>query len=237
MSIKVDKHPQLLIDRSDVIHEEFYSVPISTGNTLTFGHSGSTITMVSGGRSVLGITTTNIVNNFNGVRTANPLFHPENDRPTFFASKISYTNQAGDNGFVAGGLASTLTLPFNTTTAASNVSFSGAMIYKLASDTGKWNLVVSNGSTKSAVQSNVSAGDGSYTLELSFNNFDGQNCEVVPYVNGVQLTDTTGRPIKQKIAYAALLDQYAMVGTGAGSSNSQTINVDYISGGQIRSGL
>ena len=114
-------------------------------------------------------------------------------------------------------------------------SFSGAAIYKVDGGT-VWRCVTSNGSSQSVTISTKTAGGSSYQrLRIELREVDGTNMEVTFFVDDQPLLDSNyRRPIKHNVAIASATEMQVGCGVKNGSTNLETLNVDYIAAYQLR---
>ena len=175
-------------------------------------------------------------NNEAAVRTTNEAFLPAPGKPWELEARLQYSEVNTDASNICFGALDTMGAA-NTLRddgAGPQTSFYGAMIAKLDGET-KWRCYSSAGTLSSAgtnTQSQTTAGGSSYQvltirgLPVGRSNVS----EVTFFVDGVQLTDSNGRPIKHDMTHGAAgtgdLDVGAYAKAGGGSS--QTLSVDYI---------
>lgn len=169
------------------------------------------------------------------LQTTKELFLIAADKPILFEALIKFVEANTDDANVAAGLADA---PIANTLvdngAGLKTSFSGAVIYKVDGGT-VWKFVTSNGATQTISTSTTTAGGSAYQrLRIEINPISSLACEAIPYVDGVQLADSNGKPIKHTILFASATEMAAFVGVKNGDTNLETLLVDYIAAWQLR---
>lgn len=227
-----DLSPQLQVVLTSSLYDDFFNY--QTGGLFTSAPIGAGTVAAddTGGTDQLLLTTAGTGTDGTFVKTTKQNFLFTDGQPMYCQSKITYANQATTNAWVGFGFASTNVLTI-TSGLIPTASYSGALVFKQKGST-VWSVQTSNGSTKQNSDSNVVATDGSYTLSVEVNKYDGTYASVSFLVNGIQLTDVNNVGIKHKVAYASLVKMGIIAGTQEGSANAQTLKVDYIAGGKLR---
>lgn len=226
--------------RTEQLSDDFFNYSSAQAFTTAAASTGTVAAYATGGVSKVLLSSAATDNDGIFVRSTNKNFLPVAGYPLYFAARFDYTNQATTTANVVGGFMSTTVLTM-TDGIAPSASYSGAVIYKVDGGT-TWSCQSSNGATKTTSNSNSVATNGTYTFEIDINDFSdapgATYAEVVFKVNGIVLRDSqTNLPIKHRLAYSSLADMYVAMGAFAGSANVQTLYVDYISAGKLRSGI
>lgn len=158
------------------------------------------------------------------------------NKPLIFEARLQFTEANTDDlnmavGFANAPIADTLV----DNGAGLKTSFSGACIYKVDGGT-VYRFVTSLGSTQTITASTTTAGGASYqTARIEIRPISSTQLEAVPYIDGVQLKDANGYPIKHFITFSGATEMtwFAGMKNGAGT-NVETLNLDYIGGWQLR---
>lgn len=152
------------------------------------------------------------------------------DKPIEFAARIKYAEANTDDANVIVGLMDAVAADsIQDNGAGPDGTFDGAVIYKVDGGT-VWRFMTSNATTQTDSISTTTAGGSSFQeLEIRIRHQDASYCSCVPLVDGVQLQDSNGNLIEHKIAYSGLAEMAAVVGVKNGSTNEETVYVDWIS--------
>jgi len=221
--------------RSDLVFFDHFT-NLVTGDlwTTLVADTTPTVTIpdVRGGVARLFTDTTD--NNEVAIRTTAELFKPAAGKPLWCAGSIQYSENDTNKANVAFGFMSALaanTIADN----GANIRASGSvfMIYKLDGAT-VWRCHSRNGSDSTDTASTVTAGGSTaQILEIFINDFSTTQCSVCFKVDGYYLTDSDGRRIVHRVAYASNTEMnfgiYVKSGGGAGG---ETLDCDWVAAGQ-----
>ena len=115
-------------------------------------------------------------------------------------------------------------------------SFSGAILYKTGGNL-NWSFRVSIGSTNQDIATQHPVGDSAfhkYRIEIREGSQGTALLEAVPFIDGQQMLDANGKPVKLSFAFTSAAQMQAGAYLKAGSGSSEVLNVDYVSFGQLR---
>lgn len=232
----IDYGPFLSHKRSEYFVDDFVSYTSGGAMTTVAATSGTAVADDTAGSSkVLLTTAASAAGDFVIVKSTKAVVLPAAGRPGFFATRFTYTNAATTTGVPLCGVSSTTTLTM-TSGLDPTASYSGFVVYKRAGDT-VFSVQSSNGSTKTTSLTTTPGTDGTYDVEISWNDKDALNAEVVYKIGGRLACDSNNIPIKHTVAYASLVKMLNIVGVQTSSSSAQTAYFDYMMSGQLRSGL
>lgn len=157
------------------------------------------------------------------------------NKPLQFDARIQFSEANTDDANVAAGLSDAVAADTILDDGAGvAASFDGAVIWKGDGDT-VWSFTTSNATTQTTSTSTTTAGGSAYqVLTIICRHQDASNCSLVPLVDGQQLKDSNGNLIEHKIAYSGLAEMETFVGLKNGSTNEESLLVDYISCWQKR---
>lgn len=169
------------------------------------------------------------------LHTTNELFKLASNKPLEFKARIKYSEANTDDANVIVGVMDAVAADsIQDNGAGPDGTFDGAVIYKVDGGT-VWRFMTSNATTQTDSISTTTAGGSSFQeLEIRIRHQDASYCSAVPLVDGVQLKDSNGNLIEHKIAYSGLAEMGAVVGVKNGSTNEETVYVDYICCNQKR---
>lgn len=232
---------EVLLRREHFIFDDFYYYTSATTGwtSLTTGSGATVAAGASGIGGTLVVTTGGTSNNEAAFATTNKPYKFADAAPLVFEALIQYseanTNTAGMLvGFssvmnTTGMLADTTLLPAS--------SFSGAIIYKTTGKT-VWTFRTSVGSTNTEIVSQHTAGGSAYQrLRIECRAIDLTHIECVPFLNGAQMLDANGKPIKITQDGTSAVAMQAGCFAKTGSANSEVMTVDYAFAGQLRTNM
>lgn len=194
--------------------------------------AGSSLSVGDAKGGILSIVTGATDNNEAAIATANEAFLFGADRPMNFEALLQYTEPGTNEGNVAFGVGDAIGADLITDGgAALAIPNTGAMIYKLDGGT-VWRCGCKCNSVSVDSVSVQTAGGSSYQrLRIDVIAVDGTNLEITYFLDGAPLTDSNGKAIKHRLAYASAteMDFGAYAKTGA-TAASMTLKLDYIYG-------
>ncbi len=236
MSKKLDL-PQCVKERRMFVIDDdfFWYISPHLWTSLT-GDTNETVAMGTDAGGIVTIHTGTVDNNEGAVATTNKPFLFADGKPAHFEAYVKYAEAATNAANVCAGFSSVM----NTADmlldngAGPAASFSGAIIFKVDGGT-VWKTCSSNGSTQTITTSTTTAGGSSQQrLEIDVEGINTLTCEVVYKVDGVQLRDSNGNPIKDTILYASLVAMQAGVYGKQGTSTTEDFKIDRIVAAQLR---
>ena len=143
--------------------------------------------------------------------------------------RLQYTEANTDDANIAFGLADTAAANLLADNGGGdNINSSGVLIFKIDGGT-VWRCASEINGTINEEVSVQTAGGASYqVLRIIGHAVDGTNMEFTYFMDGSPLTDSTNRPISHRLAYASATEMRLVACYAkAGSTNSETVNVDY----------
>ena len=156
------------------------------------------------------------------------------EKPLQFDARIQFTEANTDDANVAVGLSDAVAADRIVDGGGMAASFDGAVIHKDDGGT-VWKFTTSNATAQTTSTSTTTAGGSAYqVLTIIVRHQDASNCSLVPLVDGQQLKDSNGNLIEHKLAYSGLAEMEAFIGLKGGSTNEESLLVDYISCWQKR---
>ena len=177
-------------------------------------------------------------NNEVAVATTNKPFKFADDAPLVFEARTQFSEANTDDANVFLGFSSALAadqLVDNGAGPAAN--FSGIGVFKVDSGANgtKWQFVTSIGTTQTITVSQHTAGGAAYqVLRVEARAVGSAYVECVPWLNGQQMLDANGRPIKHTVDSTSAAAMAAGAYLKAGGANSETLLTDYVAAYQLR---
>lgn len=170
------------------------------------------------------------------IATSNELFLFVAGKPAWCYGRIQWSEANTDDANVAFGWADALGANLlSDNGGGDNITNTGALIFKIDGET-TWRCASENNGTITESVSNTTAGGSSYQeLEIEAQEFTTLACVITYKVDGVYLRDsTTNEVIKHTLLYASATQMDFGVYAKAGGGNAETVNIDRLSGGQVR---
>jgi hypothetical protein len=201
-----------------------------------------TVSVATGAGGILAIVTGATLDDEGAFATTNKPFLFAFEKPLLFEARIQLTEASTNNAEPCIGFSSAMNSAdmMQDAKAGPAASFSGAILYKTAGVT-TWNFRVSIGTTNQDIALREVVGDPSYhtyRIEIREGSAGTGLLEAVPYRDGLQMMPLTGSPFgpPAKIAFAPTSAAAMQCGCylKAASANAETLNVDYVSFGQLR---
>lgn len=237
--------PQAYLDRETAGHFDdfFWYISPHHWTSLAADATATVACDADGTGGVLQLFTDTTDNNEAAVRTTNEVILPAAGKPWEVEARLQFAELTNNGANVCFGAMDVMgaanTIADNGTGIVS--SFYGAAIYKLDGGT-VWRCATSAGalsSTGTDTASTTTAGGSAYQV-LTIRGLPVGRAgvsEVTFFVNGVQLCDANGRPIKHDLTHGSAgtadLDVGAYGKTGT-SGEALTVNVDYLYHAQKR---
>lgn len=205
---------------------------ISPHQWTTFNDTNCTATIASSIGGVLALAAASATDNDQvGTSLTTAVYKFAANTNVEFRARVAYSEAANTAANVCVGLASDFTTDVLTDNGGGPASsHSAALIYKVDGGT-NWVVHSSVGTTQNTTTTNAAANTGTTYVELKIvceEQGDG-NMRVTYFLDDQQLKDNTSNlPIAHSVAYsgAAAMKAGAMVKNG--SSNAETLNVDYV---------
>lgn len=175
-------------------------------------------------------------NNEIAVRTTNELFLVAANRPIVAECRLQYAEANVNAANVAFGLADALGADLLVDNGAGpKTSGNYVLIYKVDGET-VWRASARNGTAVTTSQSATTAGGAAYqTLRVEVQDMSSTQVTVCYYVDNVILKDAvTGLPINHQLNIASSTEMRLGAYLKGGSTTSETLNVDYMGGWQVR---
>lgn len=204
--------------------------------TVLHADGGATVTHEGPGRSWINMEIKTTDNDEAAIVTTNELFKFITLVPIHVTARIQYTEVNTDDANVAFGLADAIGANFITDDgAALAIANEGAVIYKLDGDT-TWRFATEMDTVQTTSQSTTTAGGATpQVLEIDIIPTTATTFQARPFVNGVQLLDSTsGDPIMHTITLGTATDMDLGVYGKTGAAQEENIRIDYIIGQQGR---
>lgn len=156
------------------------------------------------------------------------------DKPMFCEACVKFTEANTDDANIAVG--------YKDAVAANSIlddgggpaaSYHGACFFKVDGGT-KWQVETSMGATQTTNTTTITAGAAYQTLRIE-TRIDGSDVVNTFFIDGAQCIDnTTGLPIKHRVAIASATEMEAFTGVKNGGANLETLLVDYYTCLQLR---
>ncbi len=170
--------------------------------------------------------------------TTNKMFKFDSSHPLLFESRVQMSEASTNNIEPAIGFCSAFAADLmQDAKAGPATSFSGALLYKTAGNL-NWSFRTSIGSTNIDTATNQVVADTAYhtlRIECRIGSQGSGYLECVPFFDGQQMLDTNNKPIKQTFVTTSAAAMGAGVYVKAGAAAAETVNVDYVTAGQLRS--
>lgn len=157
------------------------------------------------------------------------LFKFVEDKPIYAEALIQFTEANTDDANVCFGLMDGVAAnAIQDDGAGPKSSYSGAVIYKVDGGT-KWNCETSLAASQTTTASQHTAGGSSYQrLGIECLPVSSTIMEVAFFLDGQQMLDANGKPIKHAFTYTSATDMNLFIGAKNGSANNETVNVKSI---------
>lgn len=199
--------------------------------------SGASAGVGDAAGGILALVTGGTNNNEASVKSTNELFLLAAEKPLLYEARLQFSEANTDDANVAVGFANAWGADLLVDDGAGpKSSFSGALIYKVDGGT-KWCFRTSVGTSYVDTVSQHTAGGSSYQtlrIEIRQATAGASGLEAVPFIDGQQMLDANGKPIKHALTYTSATEMNAGAYVKAGGANSETLNVDYIDADALR---
>ena len=166
------------------------------------------------------------------INTTNELFKLVADKAIVWEARLEHTEVNTDDGNIAVGLCDAMTkaVPITTSDAIA-IPGSGAILYKLKDET-EWSFQTEVNGTAVTTASNAETGAISsgtvQTLRVEITPRSSTEFEARPFLDGVQLRDTNGKPIMHVMSVTSATDMDFGVQLMGTHANDQVTIVDYL---------
>ena len=197
-------------------------------NTATVGgyaevSDGGTIANIDGNGGILSIACGGTAENESYVSSLTEVFKFQTDKNGFFEARVKLTEANTDEANIIVGLSDTVGADsLLDADAGPMASYDGAVFFKVGGGGVVWQFESSNAGTQDTEVSVGAFTDAAWhTLGFRYEFKDGVTATITPYVNGVAGTPVT-------LTISGLEEMHLLMGVKAGSSNAETLLVDYI---------
>lgn len=163
------------------------------------------------------------------VKTTNELFLFGADDPLRFEAKVKWAEANTDDANVMVGFASAVAAnTIQDNGAGPPADYSGAVLYKVDGGT-TWNFETSIGTSQTTTATQHTAGGSAWQVVRIEVREQGGVMEAVPFIDGQQMLDTNGRPIKHTFSPTSATEMNAFIAAKNGGSNNESVQFDYVS--------
>lgn len=220
-----------------VVFDDFATETDTFRWTLTVTDSGTgTVSDAAGGIIALVCSDGSVGDNDEAnLCSVNEYFLFAANKPIYGKARLQFTEANTDDANVAFGFCNAATA--NTLLddgAGVKVSGSCAAIYKVDGGT-VWKCVTSTNGVSTVSTSTKTAGGASYqVLEILIEDYSSTQMQATFKVDGQFLKDSNGLVIRHFVPIASATEMQVFAGAKNGSTNLETLNVDYIYASQLR---
>jgi hypothetical protein len=200
--------------------------------------SGTVSVTASGVGGLLALVTGSTIDDEVALATTNKPFLFAAEKPLLFETRCQLTEASTNKAEPMIGFCSALNIAdaMQDALAGPLASFSGAVLYKTGGSL-NWSFRVSIGTTKQDIATSHPVGTTdyhTYRIEIREGSQGTALLEAVPFLDGQQMLAVDGKPIKLSFAYTSAAAMQAGAYLKAGAAVAETLNVDYITAGQLR---
>jgi hypothetical protein len=197
--------------------------------TAVDGDSGALVALDSDGVGGVVTLTTGATDNNEAYLYSPELFKYLDNRPLEFEAAVQYSEANSDDANILVGL---MDAPAAGSLlddgAGPKASYSGAVFFKADGDT-VWSVETSIAGTQTTTVTSSPAGTASWQrLAIRVLDISSSTAKVAFFVDGTQCRDTSGNPIVHSVSIGSATEMAVAVGIKAGSANSESLNLDYI---------